>query len=108
MAERQPGPTKLTSESERLADEFRQNQIDFLRTELQTAFTFAGLAETEQGMDNPEHASRSLGDAEKAYETVLRFLSDPTHAKHITEEERVELSAGTERLRAQLDKLSRK
>jgi hypothetical protein len=91
-----------------VAKESRLNRIDFLRTELQTAFTFASVAETEQSMNNPEHATRSLADAEKGYATLIRFLSDPKHAKHITEEERVELSSGIERLRAQLDKLARK
>jgi hypothetical protein len=108
VAERQLRPTNPRTESERLAKESRLNRIDFLRTELQTAFTFASLAETQQSMDTPQHAARSLAEAEKGYATIVRFLSDPKHSKYIIEDERVELSAGMERLRARLDELARK
>jgi hypothetical protein len=66
------------------------------------------MAEAERGVVNPEHAARSLANAEKAYATVSRFMTDSKHAKHITEEEHAELSAGMNRLRARLDKLARK
>ena len=72
---------------------------------MQTCFTLAGLAETEQSTGDSEHAAQSLAHAEKAYATMLRFLSDPKHANHIPEAERVELSADMEKLRARLDEL---
>lgn len=61
------------------------------------------VAETEKRTGNSEHAAQSLADAESGYATLLRFISDPKHAKHITEEQRAELNAGLAGLRAQLD-----
>ncbi len=81
-------------------------RIDFLRTELATCFSFASIAETERKTGDHANANRSVADAEKGYATMRRFLSDSKHAKHISEEERQELMAGMERLRATLDKLA--
>jgi hypothetical protein len=81
--------------------------MEFLRTELASGFTFASLAETERSIGNDEHAKRSIADAEKAYATMQRFLSDPKHAKHISDEGRRELTAGMERFRKTLDGLAR-
>ena len=66
------------------------------------------MAETQQGLGDPGHAARSLAEAERGYATMLRFMNDPKHAKHISEQERAELSAGMERLRTRLDKLAGK
>ena len=77
--------------------------MDFLRTEVDACFTFIGLAETERRIGNDEHAKRAAADAEKAYATLQRFLSDPKHAKHITAEERQELAERMEKLRKKLD-----
>lgn len=104
MAERQQAPTDLETEQKRLAVQSNRNRIEFLRTELQTCFTLIGLAETEQRSGNLEHAARSISDANKAYATVIHFLSDPKHAKHITENERIELNSGLDRVQAHLDK----
>ena len=82
--------------------------MEFLRTELASCLTFASLAETERKIGNDEHANRTIADAEKAYATMeQRFLSDPKHAKHISDEEWRELTAGMERLRKTLDGLAR-
>jgi hypothetical protein len=43
-----------------------------------------------------------------AYETVILFLSDPTHSKHPTGEESQNITAELERLRDRLDELIRK
>jgi len=106
MAEQQsrPGPPQ----AEHLIEESRRNRITFLRTELQIAFTLLGLAETEWNLGDPGHAARSLEHAERAYATLVHFMSDRKHLQHMTEDERAELSAGIARLRAQLDKLGRK
>jgi hypothetical protein len=104
----QGDPRNPRNESERLAQRSQLNRIEFLRTELQTCFTLAGVAEAEQSLHDPEHAAKSLAHAEKGYATMLRFMTDPKHAQHISEREYAELTAGMERLRAQLDKLAQK
>jgi hypothetical protein len=88
----------------RLQAEANRNRIAFLRTELETSFTLASVAEAEQERGEP-HAVQALADAETGYATLVRFLSDPNYSKHITEQESMELSAGIERLRAMLDRL---
>jgi hypothetical protein len=103
VAEQKRGPTD--SSTERLRAESGRNRIEFLRNELQTCFTFAGLVDTEQGEGDSEHAARSLAHAEKGYATLVHFMSDPKHVNLIPEAERVELSAGIQRLRDQLDEL---
>jgi hypothetical protein len=79
--------------------------MEFLRTELETCFTLASVAEAEQKRGEP-HAEQSLADAETGYATMVRFISDPKHSKHITEQQGMELSAGMEQLRATLDRLA--
>jgi hypothetical protein len=106
VGEQNQGPTDPELKSKQLSMETDRNRIEFLRTELQASFTFAKVAETEHSTGEHEHAARSLADAEKAYSTLLRFMSDPKHARHISEEERLELTTGMERLRATLDRLA--
>jgi len=98
--------TDSKAEFEQLQAESNQNRIEFLRNELHLCSTFITIAETEQRSGNSEHAAQSRADAETGYATLLRFTSDPKHAKHITEEQRAELNAGIARLRAQLDALA--
>jgi hypothetical protein len=86
-----------------LRSQSNKNRIDFLRTELDACFTFVSLAETERSIGNDEHAKRSAANAEKAYATVQRFLSDPKHAKHINDQERQELTERMQQLRKKLD-----
>ena len=52
-----------------------------------------------------ESAERSMANAEKAYETVIHFLSDPKHATHLTHETIQECTEELERLRERLDRL---
>lgn len=105
MDEELPVPSSPQSESLRLLAEANRNRIEFLRTELETSFTLAGVAEVEQHRGDP-HAVQSLANAEIGYATLVRFLSDSKHSKHITEQEHMELAAGIERLRAKLDWLA--
>ena len=100
-----PVPTSPQLESVRLQAETNRNRIDFLRTELRTCFALASIVEAEQERGE-QHAVQSLADAETGYATLIRFLSDPKHAKHITEQESMELKGGVERLRATLDRLA--
>lgn len=106
MGDELRNPTGSGSELERLKAESERSRIDFLRVELETCFGFAHVAEAEQARGEPEHAAKALADAEKGYAVMARFMSDPKHAKYISEEERAELTAGMERLRATLDKLA--
>ena len=99
-----PVPTSPASESVRLQGESNRNRIQFLWTELETCFTLASVAEAEQERGEL-HAEQSLAAAETGYATLVRFMSDPKHSTHITEQQGVELRAGIERLRGTLDKL---
>jgi len=94
------------SDTPELQSQSDQNRIEFLRTELSACFTFASVAETEFNIGNNEHAQRAIADAEKAYATMQRFLSDPKHAEHISDEERWELTQGMAELRKKLDDLA--
>jgi hypothetical protein len=96
------------SETERLQAESNRNRIDFLRAELETCSTLAKIAEFEQESGDPDHAARSLEHAETGYATMVRFTSDPKHAKHITEAQSKELRAGMDRIRETLDRLARR
>jgi len=100
-----PDPASPSTESLRLQAGANQKRIDFLRTELETSFTLASVAEAKQARGEPQ-AEQSLANAEIGYATLVRFLSDPKHAKHIPEQETMELKAGVERLRARLDSLA--
>jgi hypothetical protein len=89
--------------SDDLRSQFDKDRMAFLRTELDACFTFVSLAETERRIGNDEHASRAAADAEKAYVTLQRFLTDPKHTPHINDEERQELTERMEQLRKRLD-----
>jgi hypothetical protein len=82
MAERQRRPVHPQSETDRLIEQANRNRATFLRTELQTCFTFIGLVETERNLGEPDHAARSLEHAERAYETLVHFMSDPKYVTH--------------------------
>jgi hypothetical protein len=105
MDDELPVPASPPSESVRLQAEANRARIDFLRTELETSNTLADVAEVEQGQGE-SHAAQALRDAETGYATLLRFMSDPKHSKHIPEQDRIELTAGMDRLRARLDSLA--
>ena len=105
MDDESPVPASPQSETLRLQAEANRNRIDFLRTELEMSFTLAGVAEVEQERGE-SHATQALRDAETGYATLLRFMSDPKHSKHIIEQDRIELATGMERLRAKLDSLA--
>ena len=89
-----------------LEAENNQNRIDFLRIELTACYTFANVAETEHKAGDRETAERSRAAAEKGFATLQRSLTDPKHAKHISQQERDEFTAEFERLRKTLDSLS--
>jgi hypothetical protein len=77
----------------------------FLQAELALGFTFTTIASQRYETGYKESAGKSLENAEKACETVSRFLSDPKHTNRLTDAELQDLSAGLERLRGELMKL---
>ena len=79
----------------------------FLKAELALGFTFTTIASQRYETGYEESAERSLGNAEKAYETVSRFLADPKHSKRLTDAEIRDLTVELEKLRATLMKLER-
>jgi hypothetical protein len=79
------------------------NRIEFLRTELRVCFTLVSLAETEFRVGSIDVAHHSVADAEKAYQTIQRFLEDPKHARHIEPEIEAELRTGLAQARTAID-----
>ena len=77
----------------------------FLKAELALGFTFTTIASQRYETGYEESAERSLGNAEKAYETVSRFLADPKHTNRLTDAETRDITAKLERLRGELMKL---
>lgn len=96
-------PMHPRGEADRLKTEFDRNHVEFLRVDLALCFTFTSVAETEASMGEWEAAERLLSRAELGRATISHFLSDPKHANRISREEREELTAGLQRLRATLD-----
>ena len=84
--------------------ESNEHRLDFIKTELLLCVTFSTIAARKYETGNQESA-KSMANAEKAYETVSHFLSDPKHSKHLTGEERRDITAELERLRERLDRL---
>jgi hypothetical protein len=86
----------------KLHEESAYHRLEFIKTELKLCFTFSTIAAQKY-----ESAANSMANAEKAYETVMHFLSDPKHAKHLTDEQTQDITAELERLRDRLDGLIR-
>jgi hypothetical protein len=77
----------------------------FLKAELALGFTFTTIASRRYETGPKEDAERSIVNAEKAYETVSRFLSDPKHTNRLTDADIRDLTAELERLRGELMRL---
>jgi len=85
-----------------------RNRLNLIKNELALCFTFSLIATHRYETGDQESALKSMGNAERAYETVIHFLSDPKHSKHLTGEESQHITAELERLRDRLDGLIRK
>ena len=91
----------------KLQADFDEHRLDFIKTELALCFTFSVIATRKYETGSQESGAKSMANAEKAYETVIQFLSDPKHSKHVTGEESQDITAELERLRDRLDELQR-
>ena len=87
---------KLQAESDR-------HRLDLIKIELALCFTFSTIAVWKYETEDTESAAKSMANAEKAYDTVIQFLSDPKHSKHLTGEQTQDITAELERLRERLD-----
>jgi hypothetical protein len=94
--------------SEKFADSDRKSQTTqlLLKAELATGHTLAGIAQTKRQVGDDEGGKLARARAEKIYSELGRFLSDPKHAKHLTDEKRRDLMVGMKRLREKLDGLT--
>jgi hypothetical protein len=80
-------------------EEITRTSIEFLKTDVQTALTFSGIA-LESG-NNEVKRLRNQRNARRSYDTVLRFLMKvPVNASDVEF-----LSSRLERLRSELEKL---
>ena len=95
-----PPFAKLQADSDR-------HRVEFMKIELALCFTFSIIAARKYETGSRESADRSMAKAEKAYETVLKLLTDPKHSTHLTEETIQETTGELERLRARIDGLLR-
>jgi hypothetical protein len=90
-----------------LQAESNRHRLDLIKIELALCFTFSNIAARRYEAGNQESAAKSMANAEKAYETVIQFLSDPKHSKRLTGRTIRECTAELERLREGLDGLQR-
>jgi hypothetical protein len=90
-----------------LQAESNRHRLNFIKIELSLCFTFSTAAARRYETGNQESADKSMDNAEKAYEAVIHFLSDPKHSKQLTFEETQETRAELEWLRGILDGLQR-
>ena len=79
--------------------------LAFLKLTWRFASTFADVAETNFKIGHSESAERAMKKAEQGWATAQRLLSDPTHAKRLSEKEIQDVTSEVERLRARIDGL---
>ncbi len=78
---------------------------DFFRVELALSSTLADVAETNFRIGHQESGKSALRKAQVGYATLRRYLASPAHASHLTEDEKQEISEGTEQLRTRVEML---
>ena len=91
----------------RIQAEFNHRQAEFLNTELATCSRCVDLASTTYKGGNRNIADRQMADAEEAYATVHRLLTDPNVPRHLTIKVVQEVSQKMQELRGRLDALQR-
>ena len=82
-----------------------RHRVEFMKSELALCFTFSTIAARRYESGDQESAKKSMANAEKAYETVIHFLSDRKHSTHLTQETVQQFTAELEQLRERLDEL---
>src|SRR5438874_13758591 len=80
-----------------------RHRVEFMKSELALCFTFSTIAARRYETGHEESAAKSMANAERAYETVIQFLSDPKHSKHVTGEQTQHITVELKRLRGRLD-----
>ena len=80
-----------------------RHRVEFMKSELALCVTFSTIAARKYETGNQESADRSMAIAEKAYETVLKILTDTKHSTHLTKETIQESRLELKRLRDTLD-----
>ncbi len=80
------------------AVEFHERGAEFLRTELQTATVFVGIAETASRKDKRK---RNLSKARQGYDALVRFR----RRVKLTRDEAAEIDQGITNLRSALQQL---
>jgi hypothetical protein len=77
----------------------------FFKADLALCFTFVQVAETNFKIGNSKSADRAIRRVQAGWNAAHRLLSDPAHAKHLTDEEIQDITAELGRLRARIDEL---
>ena len=101
------GPTGMNTRSDpypNLQADLDRHWVGFMKSELALCFTFSSIA-ARRYESGDQGATKSMANAEKAYETVIQFLSYPKHSKHLSAEESQDITIELERLRDRLDGL---
>lgn len=68
-------PGLFPQQFEALRQQSQGHLIDFMKSEIQLGFTFTEWAVTERDSGNKEHFEHAKHDAERALETIQRFLN---------------------------------
>src|SRR6266699_3369429 len=93
------------SDPANLQADLDRHRVEFMKNELALCFTFSTIAARKYETGDQESAETSMANAEKAYETVIHFLSDRKHSTHLTQETIQEFTAELERLRVRIDEV---
>jgi hypothetical protein len=95
----------MEDDTDKLRARVDQGRVTFLKTDLRLCVSFSGLAAARLTMGNRESAEQAIAHAEKGYETISRFLSDPKHVSHLTADQVRDFKAELHRVRERLDGL---
>jgi len=104
-AQEETGMSAPSDPYESLQAASNRHRVQFLKNELALCLSFSLIAARKYETGNQESAEKSMANAEKAYETVRKILSDRKHSTHLTEETIQESTWKLERLRDKLDGL---
>jgi soluble cytochrome b562 len=95
----------LSGPTNKLQPEWNDSHAGFFKAELALCFTLADVAEATFKIGHSESAESAMGKAQEGWATAQRLVSDPRHAKRLTDDEIQDITVGFERLRARIDGL---